>query len=222
MAPQLMAASVRGSNFAAQCEFSAATSIRWDSDESRHDWRRGGAAPEPIQRARRRGCRRRRFGPAERQRRCGRQARRRKGLGEVVVSAGIEPVNDVMLLIQRGEHDDRGTARATAEILDNRISAFAGKADVEYDGLEEMLFEQPPAILRAPRRLDRMALFRKADAKKLRHARVIFDDEDAEEIAAIPFELFPARGRGRSSYSRPIQGDSSLISGLFYKLVTGY
>ena len=87
------------------------------------------------------------------------QLREGERLGEVVVRAGIQSADHLVLLIERREHDDGRAVGARAQMLRDGVSAAAWKADVEHNGVEVLRVYKLLALLGRGGRDDGVAVF---------------------------------------------------------------
>jgi len=115
--------------------------------------------------------------------RCGSESRnqlgKREGFGEVVVSACIQTNDNVVLLIQRGEHDDSGTIGSRTEMLRDGVSAASRQSDVEHNGVIVLCVYKLLTLFGRGRSGDGMAVLPEPSSKEFEHAKVVFDDENA-------------------------------------------
>ena len=88
----------------------------------------------------------------------GHQHAEAEGLGDVVVGAGVEALDRVGLLAERGQHDDRRLEALAAQAAADLAAVDVRQADVEQDGGERLLRRHRERLLARAGLVDREAL----------------------------------------------------------------
>ena len=112
-----------------------------------------------------------------------------KGLGEVVVGAGVEAADEVGDGVLGSEHEQGRGDVLGAQALGDLVAVERGHHDVEDDDIEFVVAGEFEAFVAIARADDRVALFRESFAKQLDHAGLVFDDEQLHRRAAAPRAL---------------------------------
>src|ERR1700728_748576 len=107
-------------------------------------------------------------------------------------------------------------------MLDDGISAAARQADVEHNRVETAFVHKLLAFLSGGSRDDGMPSLPEARTQKFNHARVVFDDEDAE-VGWRLHTVFPdaVASDATCRLLRLHESTGISISGFFYRSVTG-
>jgi len=101
-----------------------------------------------------------------------------KGFGEVVVGAGVEPLDDVGGRIARGEHQDGGLVAALAEAARNGEAVHAGQHAVQHDDVERSSAGNLEARRAIVRHHDGVALFGETALQQPGHAGFVLHHQN--------------------------------------------
>ena len=102
-----------------------------------------------------------------------------EGLGDVVVGAAVQAVDDVLLLTERGQQDHRQLGPAGTDGLEDLEPRALGQAEIEEHELEVAGEGEPLALLSIARQRHREALGLERSLEEFGDSAFIFDDEDA-------------------------------------------
>ena len=97
-------------------------------------------------------------------------------LHQIVIGAGIEPLDAVVGLRAGREDQDRHVARGTDAPAD-LDSVELGKPEVEHDQVGDELFRELQRLDAVARRADLVALLAQGPAKDVGDRRVVLDDQ---------------------------------------------
>ena len=102
-------------------------------------------------------------------------------LGDVVVGAGLEPLDGVGLAVERGQHDDRHDVAARAQRAADVVAVRARpERDVEQDDVEVLAAGELDRGVAVGDGLDAVALAREGVRQRVAQRALVVDDEDRE------------------------------------------
>ena len=109
------------------------------------------------------------------------QLRQPERLGDVVVGAGLEPLDGVGLAVERGQHDDRHDVAARAQRAADVVAVGPGpERDVEQDDVEVLAAGELDRGVAVGDGLDAVALAREGVRQRVAQRALVVDDEDRE------------------------------------------
>ena len=126
----------------------------------------------------------------------GHEHRERERLGQVVVRAGVEPLDLVPLAVLGGEHQDRRPVLLGAQRLADLVAVDPGQHQVEHDRVVGVLPGQPQPVGPVVRHVDGEALGLEPDPQRRREPHLVVDDEHSHRL------LLWADQRSRDGHSR--------------------
>ena len=115
-----------------------------------------------------------------------------KGLGHVIVGAGIEARDLLAPAPARGEEQHRHGAPGAPPALEHRQPVDDGQAEVEDDGVIGLGIAEEMALLAVGREVDGVAGVTERRLELARQVGIIFDDEDAHYAASVYLRAHPS------------------------------
>ena len=107
-----------------------------------------------------------------------------KGLGDVVVGAGVEALHLVAPAVARGEDQHRHRAAVAAPGLQHRDAVHLRQADVEHDGVIGLGVAEEVPLLAVEGAVDHIAGVGQRRRQLAVEIRIVLDDEQAQ--AGLP------------------------------------
>ena len=107
------------------------------------------------------------------------ELRHREGLGDVVITAGFEGAQDVVLGSAGGQHQNGNRLILAPQGFANIEARRAGQHDVEDDEVEAAILEGRDGLIAAGDHLGRVPLVIQGVAEARGDGRFVFDDQDA-------------------------------------------
>ena len=101
-----------------------------------------------------------------------------KRLGQVVVGAGVEALDDVGESVTGGEHEDGSLFAAEPEAFGDFEAVGAGEHDVEEDEVKGAAAGKLEGGATIAGKVDGVGLFAEATDQEVGHFGVVFDDQD--------------------------------------------
>ena len=103
-----------------------------------------------------------------------------KGLGDIVVGAGIEALHLVAPAVARGEDQNRHHPLVAAPCLQHRDAVHLRQADVENDGVIGLAVAEEVPLLAVERPVDHITGIRQRGRQLTVEIGVILDNEQAQ------------------------------------------
>jgi len=133
----------------------------------------------------------------------GLQFGKRKGLGQVVIGAGVEAAHPIFDRVARRQQKDGGAVAQAAQVAHDLETIAAGKHDVEDHQLVGIGLSEEESLFAGGRNTHRMLLGLEALFDGLREFGLILDDKNPHESTVKPRRLTFASETSQKKVSSP-------------------